>query len=142
MLADLKFYTFLGSQAVATLVLLVLLALWPGPWNTQRMVGSALLVIGMAFVFTARLQLGQSFSVIPRAKKLVTHGLYSKIRNPIYVFGTIAIAGMFLILQIPRLWVLLLVLVLIQVFRARKEAGVLEAKFGDDYRAYRSQTWF
>jgi protein-S-isoprenylcysteine O-methyltransferase Ste14 len=141
-MADLKFYVFLGSQAVATLALLVLLAFWPGHWTAQRVVGSALLVTGTAFVFTARLQLGQSFSVIPRAKKLVTHGLYSKIRNPIYIFGTIAIAGLLLILQIPRLWGLLVVLALIQVFRARKEAGVLEAKFGDQYRAYRSQTWF
>jgi protein-S-isoprenylcysteine O-methyltransferase Ste14 len=141
-MADLKFYVFLGVQGVAVLVLLVLLTFWPGPWNPQRVVGSALLAAGMAFVFTARLQLGQSFSVIPRAKKLVTHGLYSKIRNPIYVFGTIAIAGMFLILQVPRLWVLLVVLVLIQVFRARKEAHVLEAKFGQEYRTYRDQTWF
>jgi protein-S-isoprenylcysteine O-methyltransferase Ste14 len=141
-MADLKFYVFLGSQAVATLALLVLLAFWPGHWTAQRVVGSALLVTGTAFVFTARLQLGQSFSVIPRAKKLVTQGLYSKIRNPIYIFGTIAIAGLLLILQIPRLWGLLVVLALIQVFRARKEAGVLEAKFGDQYRAYRSQTWF
>jgi protein-S-isoprenylcysteine O-methyltransferase Ste14 len=139
---DLKFYAFLGSQALATLVLLVLVAFWPGSWKAQRMVGSVLLVAGMAFVFTARLQLGHSFSVIPRAKKLVTHGLYSKIRNPIYVFGTMASAGMFLILQIPRLWVVLLVLGLIQVLRARKEARVLAAKFGDEYRAYRSQTWF
>jgi protein-S-isoprenylcysteine O-methyltransferase Ste14 len=138
---DLKFYAFLGAQAVAVLVLLVLLAFWPGPWSAQRMVGSALLVTGMSFVFTARRQLGRSFSVIPRAKNLVTHGLYSKIRNPIYIFGTIAIAGLLLILQIPRLWVLLVVLVMVQVFRARQEARVLEAKFGDAYRAYREQTW-
>ncbi len=141
-MADLKRYLFLGSQAVATLGLLVLLALWPGAWNPQRIIGAVLLVVGMAFVFTARFQLGESFSVVPRAKKLVTHGLYSKIRNPIYVFGAVAILGMFLILQIPRLWVLLGLLVLLQIFRARKEAGVLEAKFGDQYRAYRSQTWF
>ena len=141
-MGDLKFYGFLCAQAVAVLLLLVLAAFWSGPWNTQRMVGSALLVSGMALVFTARLQLGPSFSVMPRAKNLVTHGVYSKIRNPIYVFGTIAIAGVFLILQIPRLWVLLLVLALIQVFRAREEARVLEAKFADKYRAYRDQTCF
>lgn len=141
-MAELKRYLFLGSQAVATLGLLVLLAFWPGAWNLQRIIGSVLLVVGMAFVFSARVQLGESFSVVPRAKKLVTHGLYSKIRNPIYVFGAVAILGMFLILQMPRLWVLLGLLVLLQIFRARKEAGVLEAKFGDQYRAYRSQTWF
>jgi protein-S-isoprenylcysteine O-methyltransferase Ste14 len=141
-MGDLKFYGLLCAQVVGVLVLLVLAAFWPGPWNTQRMVGSALLVSGLALVFTARLQLGPWFSVMPRAKKLVTHGVYSKIRNPIYVFGTTASAGVFLILQIPRLWVLLLVLALIQVFRAREEARALAAKFGDQYRAYRDQTWF
>jgi protein-S-isoprenylcysteine O-methyltransferase Ste14 len=30
----------------------------------------------------------------------------------------------------------------VQVWRARKEAAVLEAKFGDEYRAYRASTWF
>jgi protein-S-isoprenylcysteine O-methyltransferase Ste14 len=141
-MADLKCYLYMGTQVLATLVGLVLLAFWPGAWNLQRMLGSVLLVVGMAFVFTARFQLGESFSVVPRAKKLVTHGLYSKIRNPIYVFSTVAVLGMVLILQIPRLWMLLVVLGLLQNFRARKEAGVLEAKFGDQYRAYRSQTWF
>jgi protein-S-isoprenylcysteine O-methyltransferase Ste14 len=139
---DLQFNLYVGTQAVAMLVLLALTALWPGPWNTQRMVGSALLIVGMALVLTARFQLGKSFSITPQAKKLVTHGLYSKIRNPIYVFGTIAIAGMLLILQIPRLWILLGALAVLQVVRAGREARVLEAKFGEEYRVYRRETWF
>jgi protein-S-isoprenylcysteine O-methyltransferase Ste14 len=49
---------------------------------------------------------------------------------------------MLLILQIPKLWILLVVLVAIQVVRAGREARVLEAKFGEEYRAYRKQTWF
>jgi len=137
-----RFYLFLGTQAVAMAAWLVLLAIWPGPWNLQRVVGAVLIVAGMALVLTARFQLGMSFSILPRAKKLVTHGLYSRIRNPIYVFGTIAIAGMLLIFQKPLLWVLLAALVLLQVVRARKEAAVLEAKFGEEYHAYRKQTWF
>lgn len=40
------------------------------------------------------------------------------------------------------LWILLAVVVVIQVVRAQREARVLEAKFGEDYRAYRSRTWF
>lgn len=139
---DLKFNLYVGTQAAATLVLLALAALWPGPWNTQRIVGSALLMVGMVLVLTARFQLGKSFSITPQAKKLVTHGLYSKIRHPIYLFGTIAIAGMFLILKIPPLWMLLGALAVLQVLRADKEARVLEAKFGEQYRAYRRQTWF
>jgi protein-S-isoprenylcysteine O-methyltransferase Ste14 len=139
---NLKFNLYVGTQAAATLVLLASAALWPGPWNTQRMVGLALLMVGMVLVSTARFQLGKSFSITPQAKKLVTHGLYSKIRNPIYLFGTIAIAGVFLILQIPPLWMLLGALAVLQVLRADKEARVLEAKFGEQYRAYRRQTWF
>jgi len=96
----------------------------------------------MDLVSTARFQLGKTCSITPQAKKLVTHGLYSKIRNPIYLFGTIAIAGVFLILQIPPLWMLLGALAVLQVLRADKEARVLEAKFGEQYRAYRRQTWF
>jgi protein-S-isoprenylcysteine O-methyltransferase Ste14 len=132
---------FLGVQVVAVLILLVLMAGWPGPWNPQRMVGSALLLIGMLLVFTARLQLGQSFSITPQAKQLVTGGLYSKIRNPIYLFGMVAIVGLCLILQRRGLWIMVPVILAMQIVRARKESQVLEAKFGDEYRAYRSRTW-
>jgi len=138
----LRFRVFLGFQIVAVLVLLVVLVWWPGPWNRQRVIGSALAVIGIAGVFTARYQLGRSFSITPQARKLVTHGLYSRIRNPIYVFGCIAFAGVLLVWQLRRGWILLLAVIVMQTLRARKEARVLEAKFGDDYRRYRSQTWF
>lgn len=141
-MSNLKFYLFLGSQGLAILVLLICAALWPGRWNAQRMLGTGLLVVGTVFVLLARMQLGDSFSILPRAKKLVTRGLYSRIRNPIYTFGTVAIAGMLLILQIPKLWILLVVLVAIQIFRAGREARVLEARFGEEYRTYRKQTWF
>jgi protein-S-isoprenylcysteine O-methyltransferase Ste14 len=49
-----------------------------------------------------------------------------------------------LILAIGEPWLLLIVLVLapMQVVRAKREASVLEAKFGDQYRAYQRRTWF
>jgi protein-S-isoprenylcysteine O-methyltransferase Ste14 len=34
------------------------------------------------------------------------------------------------------------VLIPMQIVRARKEARVLEEKFGEEYRAYRARTWF
>jgi protein-S-isoprenylcysteine O-methyltransferase Ste14 len=141
-MGNLRFSLFLGFQALSALVLLIVAALWPGPWHAQRVVGMGFLLVGTVFVLLARMQLGSSFSILPRAKKLVTRGLYSKIRNPIYIFGTISILGMLLILQIPRLWILLVVLVAIQIFRAGREARALEARFGEEYRAYRKQTWF
>ena len=73
---------------------------------------------------------------------MVTRGLYSKIRNPIYVFGAILIAGLALYCNRPYLLWTFAFLIPLQAWRARNEARVLEDKFGEDYRAYRKQTWF
>jgi protein-S-isoprenylcysteine O-methyltransferase Ste14 len=141
-MSDWKFLLYIVSQVIASVVLLGFIALWPGPWNIQRVIGSVLLGVGVAFLSLARFQLGRSFSVRAQAKKLVTHGLYSRIRNPIYVFGALAMAGLVLVMQRPGLWILFVVLVVMQIVRAGKESQVLEAKFGNEYRTYRSQTWF
>ena len=40
-------------------------------------------------------------------------------------------------------WLLVfVVLIPLQIWRARKESGVLEAAFGEQYRKYRAGTWF
>lgn len=107
-----------------------------------REVGMALAAVGLIGWVTARLQLGKSFSIRPKATELVTHGIYSKIRNPVYVSGTVFLVGLILWMGRP-IWLLVMsILVPMQVTRARKEAAVLEAKFGDAYRAYRARTWF
>ncbi len=138
---DFKFLSFLLLQIVAMLAILALLWQWPGPWNAARWTAAMLTLVGMALVFTARFQLGKSFSVTPQAKKLVVRGLYSRIRNPIYVFGMIAILGLIVVLHKPSLWILPAIIIPIQIFRARREAKVLEAKFGDQYREYKRKTW-
>jgi protein-S-isoprenylcysteine O-methyltransferase Ste14 len=141
-MSEWKFRLYIAAQVLATVLSLGFIVYWPGIWNEQRMVGSILLVAGLALVSLARFQLGSSFSITAQAKKLVTHGLYSRIRNPVYVFGAVAMAGLFLIIQRPVLWIVFVALIVMQIMRARKEAEVLEAKFGDEYRAYRSHTWF
>ncbi|MGB9199460.1 MAG: methyltransferase, partial [Terriglobales bacterium] len=74
---------------------------------------------------------GKSFSVAAKARELVTRGIYSRIRNPIYIFGGIFLTGVALILWHPFLIVLLAIMIPVQIMRARKEARVLEEKFGD-----------
>jgi protein-S-isoprenylcysteine O-methyltransferase Ste14 len=129
-------------QLLAGGVLLCGLFLWPGPWNAQRYIGTALVVAGLSGIAVARYQLGKSFSIKPEAHLLVTSGVYSKIRNPIYVFGTVMISGLAIILQRPTLWIFVGVAIVGQTVRARREARVLEAAFGDAYREYRRKTWF
>jgi len=114
----------------------------PGPHGLARWLGLLLGSIGLGGVILARYTLGRSFSVVPKATELVTSGIYSRIRNPIYVSGMILLVGIVLILWRPELLIILLVLIPMQIIRARREAAVLEAKFGDAYREYRQRTWF
>jgi protein-S-isoprenylcysteine O-methyltransferase Ste14 len=114
----------------------------PGPHDDLRWAGLFLGLIGLAGVIVARHTLGRSFSVAAKAAALVTTGIYSRIRNPIYVSGMIFIGGILLIVRQPLLWLVILILIPLQIIRARNEARVLEAKFGDAYREYRQRTWF
>jgi len=114
----------------------------PEPRGAARSIGLFLALLGLAGVILGRHTLGRSFSIAPKATALVTSGIYSRIRNPIYVSGTILLLGIVLILRRPALLTLLLVLIPTQIIRARREAAVLEAKFGDAYREYRKRTWF
>ena len=129
-------------QVAALGVMIWLLATYKSPWNMQRYIGTVLAAVGFSFIVVARVQLGKSFSIRPEAHELVTTGLYSRIRNPIYVFGAVMLTGVFLVLQRRELWIILLVLLAGQVIRARREARVLETAFGDAYREYRRKTWF
>jgi protein-S-isoprenylcysteine O-methyltransferase Ste14 len=113
------------------------------PWTPKHVAGAVLIAVGYAGWLTARLQIREFFAVTAQAQGLVTTGIYSKIRNPVYFFGVLLFTGMALYLSLPR-WVLLAILLVVfmQIWRARNEARVLEAKFGDAYRQYRSKTWF
>lgn len=112
------------------------------PWTPAHLIGLAIAAPALLLLVVARLQLGGAFSVRAKASNLVTTGLYSRIRNPIYVFGGLFIAGM--IIWSDKLWLLLIFLVLIpmQIIRSQKEASVLEAKFGPAYLEYKQKTWF
>ncbi len=135
-------YIFTVVQVLAICALLWLVFSMPGAWDLQRYLGAALMLLGIAGIATARYQLGKSFSLTAKAHQLVTQGIYSKIRNPIYVSGGVMLAGFVLVLHRPVLWLVLLALIVMQTLRARREARVLEAAFGDAYREYRRKTWF
>jgi protein-S-isoprenylcysteine O-methyltransferase Ste14 len=115
---------------------------WGQRWMPMRIAGAVIGLPSMALLVLARLQLGASFSVGARAQALVTHGLYSRIRNPIYILAGLTIVGGCLFLGKPQLLWVLVVVIPLQIYRAGKEEQVLAAKFGDEYRAYKARTWF
>lgn len=112
------------------------------PWPPLRIAGALIALVSLSLIAAARMQLGGAFSIRAKATRLVTTGLYARIRNPIYVSGCFFFLGLAMFL--PAWWLLLLLIVVIpmQIVRSRREAAVLETTFGDEYRRYRQQTWF
>ena len=129
---------------IAPIAAIVGLLLYYGrdlPLTPTRALGYVLLITGTMMLTIARFNLGNSFSVEPKARELVTTGIYSKIRHPVYVFSGVALAGAALVADRPLLLLLLIPLALMQIRRARNEEAVLRAAFGERYEEYRRSTW-
>jgi len=131
-----------------TLAIVVAILIWYAAhathlqWTPWHIAGAAIAAPAFLLFVLARLQLGSAFSLEAKASKLVTTGLYARIRNPIYVFGALMIVGVIVFVDRP-LWLLLFaVLIPLQVWRSGQEAKALEEKFGAEYREYKRKTWF
>ena len=110
-------------------------------WIPRECAGAVMAIVGFALWLEARRELGASFTPLAQARALVTTGLYARVRHPIYIFGTVAYCGLFLMIGY---WIPFLCFMFIsigQVLRMRREDAVLEQAFGDQYRAYRAGTW-
>ena len=134
-------------QWIDILVYLIYLAFFwfvsvAGPHSPQSYAALCLSLACAVLWFVARWQLGNAFSVTAQARHLVTRGLYSKIRHPIYMFGTLAFLFVVLALQGWTALIIWIIVILIQVARLRREERVLAETFGAEYAAYRSRTWF
>jgi len=125
-------------------VFLVFVGVWVvhQPLTSMRLVGIVIALPCALLLVVARVQLGSAFSVEAKADKLVRTGLYSRIRNPIYVFGGLLVIGLLLLAGRPVLLLLLLVLIPLQAVRIRREEQVLAGKFGAEYEEYKRGTWF
>jgi protein-S-isoprenylcysteine O-methyltransferase Ste14 len=127
---------------VVACVVLSALAVRFGPHTFIWYAGLILAAVTLPFWVVARRQLGNAFSAMPEARRLVTRGLYSKFRHPIYVFGCLAYFGSLLALQVWPILVAWVALTPIEFLRARREDRVLADAFGPEYTAYRRRTWF
>jgi protein-S-isoprenylcysteine O-methyltransferase Ste14 len=137
-----KITPLLVLQFCVVVIVISVVTFRPGEWSNARWVGLCIAIPAAVLLFVARWQLGTSFSVTPQARALVTHGVYSKIRNPIYVFSGLTLLGVLIALNSRYAFLLLAVVIPVQVIRAHQETTVLEARFGDEYRQYRKGTWF
>lgn len=110
--------------------------------GTARWAGAAVAGPSFALWLLARWQLGQSFTLAAEAHQLVTHGLYARIRHPVYIFSTLVLVGTAICLGNVFFDAYVVAVTVMQVFRIRREDAVLLRQFGDQYSTYRRRTWF
>ena len=106
--------------------------------------GCLLAVASAALVLRSRIELGQAWSLVPRADEatgLVTSGPYRLVRHPIYLgLAGLAMGEALAFGSLPALLVALCGIVPTFVWRARAEERLLSRALGDSYALYRRRT--
>jgi protein-S-isoprenylcysteine O-methyltransferase Ste14 len=103
------------------------------------------IVVGLpsfVLMIVSRRQLGESFAVAPKAKKLVTTGLYTRIQHPMYVFLDLFLLCIIVGIDSPAFVLPWAALVSLQGIQAQREEKILSEAFGAEYNAYEARTWF
>lgn len=102
--------------------------------------GIALLILGTMLVTQARREFrryGQPTDPGQSTHKIVTTGVFSFSRNPLYLGGIAVLVGLALVLNLP--WLIALLLPAIAACRSiliAPEERYLLDKFGEEYRSY------
>jgi protein-S-isoprenylcysteine O-methyltransferase Ste14 len=102
--------------------------------------GAVLIIVGAALVVLARREFsqhGQPTDPGLPTSKVVTTGVFSVSRNPLYLGGVCVLAGIGLALNLP--WVLMLLLpaiVACHYVLIAPEERYLAARFGEEYAVY------
>jgi len=113
----------------------------PAPYRYG--IGAVLLLAGAALVALAQRTLktaGQPSAPGVPTTALITTGVYAYSRNPAYLGGLLALAGLGLLTNWPWLLIMLIPMaVATDVILIRPEERYLAATFGKDYAAYRAK---
>jgi len=131
---------FLLGDVLFYLAVFMTAAIWRR--DAPCILGTAIAIPSLILWFVAKLELGSSFTARAEARALVTHGLYSRIRHPIYFFSSLALVGTAFCLRYVYFSVYVGVTIAVQLWRIRRENRVLREKFGQQYEDYRQKTWF
>ena len=131
---------------IVALVLIVVLDLVAPvdflPQAVSLAVGIPVLIGGVAlwaWGIASLMKLGESPDPSKPTGRLLTGGALSVSRNPIYTGGTIALLGLALLLDTATGVAVVILLALGAHNLVRAEEQYLDAKFGDEYREYRSR---
>lgn len=119
--------------------------LWPAKLSDTGVgpAGVVLVVLGLIIVALASVSFKRAHTHIEPWKPtstIIDSGIFGHSRNPIYLAFCVITAGAGLVLN--SLWVTLSVvpsIIAVYHIAISKEEQYLEAKFGDDYRAYKNR---
>ena len=125
----------IGTFLLTVIVLFPRRELSPG----ADIVSTLLTLGGSIFAVVVLTQLRESFSIMAEARQLVTAGVYSVVRHPLYLAEEIAAIGV--VMQFFSLWTALILAAQIcfQLRRMRNEETILTEIF-PEYLAYRQRT--
>ncbi len=121
---------FLGSRFVPNL---------PG----VRYAGICLVWLGVAIAMWARYHLGEYWSATVTIKighRIIESGPYGYIRHPIYSGILLGLVGTALAVGQWRQVGALLLILIVCLFKARREEGMLTAQLGETYQEYKRRT--
>ena len=113
-------------------------------WREERLdactdtIGIIIICLGYVIRLIAR---GYKASQSSNGHKLVVDGIYSHVRNPMYL-GSFLI-GVGIVVMIFQLWVILIIglaFIMIYLPQTKKEENYLLKSFGDEYERYKAQT--
>lgn len=137
------------NVGVPFLYLLPLLVAWFSPKNfgfgVPGLVPVALAMglFGWVLWVVAMFQMGSALQVLPGAERLVAAGVYRYLRHPIYAGIFLTLLGLLVACgSTPGVAYVFLVVVPLNVVRARLEEKALHKQFGEAYQAYLDRTWF
>lgn len=103
---------------------------------------------GYILMIVDRFQLKNKFSIFPQARGLQKTGLYKFFSHPIYLFSCLSTIGIccYLIVKFSNFYIILgssiflILYVIMQYIRAKKESKKLFQEYGNNYNEYIKKT--
>ena len=106
-------------------------------------VGLSIGAMGVLLWAAAMWTLGSSLAVLPGTDHLVTKGVYRVFRHPVYIGIVLTLSGLFVACgSVPCLVYVGVVVIPLNIIRARAEEKALLEQLGPPYQQYRDSTLF